>query len=202
MSVNDVFQETVAESAFLIIGLGNPGREYRNTRHNIGFMVVDQLALELNCKLSKVQNKAIVGNTRIGEVRLILAKPQTYMNLSGSSISSLRKFYKVDLSRMLVIHDDVDVPFGQIRMRPGGGSAGQKGVESTIQQLGSKSFPRLRMGIGQPPGQMNSADYVLQTFDKGDEQELSDFIQRASKAVQCFITEGLDSAMNKFNPKI
>ncbi len=202
MTINETILESVNESVFLIIGLGNPGRDYRNTRHNIGFMVVDQLAEDLNCKLTKVQNKAIVGNTRIGEERLILAKPQTYMNLSGSSISSLRKFYKVDLARMLVIHDDVDVPFGQIRMRPGGGSAGQKGVESTIQQLGSKSFPRLRMGIGQPPGQMDSADYVLQQFSKADEQELSDFIQRASKAVQSFITEGLDSAMNKFNPKI
>ena len=201
MSVHEDIHESANDTSFLIIGLGNPGREYRNTRHNIGFMVVDQLAEDLGCKLTKVQNKAIIGNTRIGESRLILAKPQTFMNLSGSSVSSLRKFYKVDLANMLVIHDDVDVPFGQIRMRPGGGSAGQKGVESTIQQLGSKSFPRLRMGIGQPPGQMDSADYVLQPFSKADEIELSEFIKKASKAVHCFITEGLDAAMNKFNPK-
>jgi PTH1 family peptidyl-tRNA hydrolase len=101
-----------------------------------------------------------------------------------------------------LIHDDVDVPFGQIRMRPGGGSAGQKGVESTIQYLGSKAFPRLRMGIGQPPGRMDSADYVLQPFEKGEEQLLGEFIFRASNAVKCFIIEDLNTAMNRFNPKI
>ena len=195
-------QEQIKPSAFLIVGLGNPGREYRNTRHNIGFMVIDKLAYELNCPLTKVQNKAIVGVCKLGDTKVILAKPQTYMNLSGMSISSLRKFYKIDFPQMLVIHDDVDVPFGQIRMRPGGGSAGQKGVESTIQQLGSKAFPRLRMGIGQPPGRMDSADYVLQPFDKGDEQFLNEFIARASDAVKCFIVEDLNTAMNRFNPKI
>jgi len=194
--------EQIKPSALLIIGLGNPGREYRFTRHNIGFMVIDKLAYDLKCSLSKVQNKAIVGICKIGDTRVILAKPQTYMNLSGMSISSLRKFYKVDFPQMLVIHDDVDVPFGQIKMRPGGGSAGQKGVESTIQQLGSKAFPRLRMGIGQPPGRMDSADYVLQPFEKGDEQFLNEFITRASEAVKCFITEDLNAAMNRFNPKI
>jgi PTH1 family peptidyl-tRNA hydrolase len=186
---------------FLIVGLGNPGREYRATRHNIGFMVVDRLATDLNCRLSKVQNKAIIGLCKVGEHKAILAKPQTFMNLSGTSVSSLLRFYKVAPSRLLLIHDDVDVPFAQIRMRPGGGSAGQKGVESTIQSLGSKSFPRLRMGIGQPPGQMDSADYVLQDFGKADEQILTEFIERASKAVQCFITDGLDTAMNRFNPQ-
>ena len=108
----------------------------------------------------------------------------------------------MDLSQFLLIHDDVDVPFAQIRMRPGGGSAGQKGAESTIQQLGSKAFPRLRMGIGQPPGRMDSADYVLQSFDKADEQVLKEFIERASDAAKCFITDGLDTAMNRYNPKI
>jgi len=194
-------QETILPPTFLIVGLGNPGRTYRNTRHNIGFMVIDRVAADLNCVLSKVQNKAIVGFSRINDSKVILAKPQTYMNLSGSSVSSLLKFYKVSLSNLLLVHDDVDIPFGQIRMRPGGGSAGQKGAESTIQRLGSKAFPRLRMGIGQPPGHMDSADYVLQAFGKADEQELTEFIQRASQAVQCFIVDGLDTAMNKFNPK-
>jgi PTH1 family peptidyl-tRNA hydrolase len=194
--------EQIKPSTFLIVGLGNPGREYRFTRHNIGFMVIDKFANDLKCSLSKVQNKAIVGICKIGDSRVILAKPQTFMNLSGMSISSLRKFYKVEFPQILVIHDDVDVPFGQIRMRPGGGSAGQKGVESAIQQLGSKSFPRLRMGIGQPPGRMDSADYVLQPFEKGDEQFLNEFIARASEAVKCYIAEDLNSAMNRFNPKI
>lgn len=195
-------QQTYIPEIFLIVGLGNPGRNYRNTRHNIGFMVIDKLASDLSCAMTKVQNKSIIGTCKIGESKVILAKPQTYMNLSGSSVSSLLKFYKVELSRLLLIHDDVDVPFTQIRMRPGGGSAGQKGAESTIQQLGSKAFPRLRMGIGQPPGRMDSADYVLQAFDKADEQVLKEFIERASDAAKCFITEGLDTAMNRFNPKI
>lgn len=195
-------QQTYNPEIFLIVGLGNPGRNYRNTRHNIGFMVIDKLASDLSCAMTKVQNKSIIGTCKIGESKVILAKPQTYMNLSGSSVSSLLKFYKVELSRLLLIHDDVDVPFTQIRMRPGGGSAGQKGAESTIQQLGSKAFPRLRMGIGQPPGRMDSADYVLQAFDKADEQVLKEFIERASDAAKCFITEGLDTAMNRFNPKI
>jgi peptidyl-tRNA hydrolase, PTH1 family len=192
----------VRPSHFLIVGLGNPGRNYRNTRHNIGFMVIDKLSSDLNCPLTKVQNKSIIGICKIGESRVILAKPQTFMNLSGTSILSLQKFYKIDFPQLLVIHDDVDVPFGQIRMRPGGGSAGQKGVESTIQVLGSKAFPRLRMGIGQPPGRMDSADYVLQPFEKGEEKVLTDFITRASDAVKCFISEDLNTAMNRFNPKI
>ncbi len=197
----DLTQEAAPTPTFLIVGLGNPGRTYRNTRHNIGFMVIDRVAADLNCPLTKVQNKAIVGFSRINNAKVILAKPQTYMNLSGTSVSSLLKFYKVSLANLLLVHDDVDIPFGQIRMRPGGGSAGQKGAESTIQRLGSKAFPRLRMGIGQPPGQMDSADYVLQAFGKADEEELAAFIRRASQAVHCFVVDGLDAAMNKFNPK-
>ncbi len=199
---SEILQQSIGPETFLIVGLGNPGRNYRNTRHNIGFMVIDKLASDLSCAMTKVQNKAIIGTCKLGEIKVILAKPQTYMNLSGTSVSSLLKFYKVDLSKLLLIHDDVDVPFGQIRMRPGGGSAGQKGAESTIQQLGSKAFPRLRMGIGQPPGRMDSADYVLQPFEKADEQVLKEFVERASDAAKCFITDGLDMAMNRFNPKI
>jgi peptidyl-tRNA hydrolase, PTH1 family len=197
-----VIPDVVRPLNFLIVGLGNPGRNYRNTRHNIGFMVIDKLSSDLNCPLTKVQNKSIIAICKFGESRVILAKPQTFMNLSGTSIQSLQKFYKIDFPQLLLIHDDVDVPFGQIRMRPGGGSAGQKGVESTIQYLGSKAFPRLRMGIGQPPGRMDSADYVLQPFEKGEEQLLGEFIFRASNAVKCFITEDLNTAMNRFNPKI
>jgi PTH1 family peptidyl-tRNA hydrolase len=187
---------------FLVVGLGNPGREYRSTRHNIGFLVIDRLAQDLKCSLSKVQNKAIMGMCKLGEFKVILAKPQTFMNLSGMSVSSLVRFYKVGLDHLLLIHDDVDLPFGQIRIRPGGGSAGQKGVESIIQQLGTKEFSRMRMGIGQPPGRMDSADYVLQSFSKDEEEILTEFLDRGVKAIKCFITDGLDTAMNRFNPKI
>lgn len=188
--------------AFLIVGLGNPGREYRSTRHNIGFLVIDRLAQDLQCSLSKVQNKAIVGMCKLGDSKVILAKPQTFMNLSGMSVSSLVRFYKIELDHLLLIHDDVDLPFGQIRIRPGGGSAGQKGVESIIQQMGTKEFSRMRMGIGQPPGRMDSADYVLQSFSKDEEEVLLEFQDRGVKATKCFIADGLDTAMNRFNPKI
>ena len=144
-------QETT--TPYLIVGLGNPGREYRETKHNIGFMVIDRLGETIGCKLIKVQSKAIIGIGKIGDQKVILAKPQTFMNLSGQAVIGLLHFYKIDSSKLIVAHDDVDLPFGQIRMRPGGGSAGQKGVGSIIEKLGSQEFARLRMGVGRPPGQ-------------------------------------------------
>ncbi|MBA4376495.1 MAG: aminoacyl-tRNA hydrolase [Anaerolinea sp.] len=188
-------------SPFLIVGLGNPGRDYRETRHNIGFMVIDYLAETIGCKLTKVQSKAIIGTGKIQDQKVILVKPQTFMNLSGQAVSALMRFYKVDYSRLIVAHDDVDLLFGQIRMRPGGGSAGQKGVTSIIEKLGSQEFFRLRMGIGRPPGQMDSAAYVLQTFNRTDSEFLPEFLSRGADAVRCFVLEGLDTAMNRFNPK-
>ncbi|KAF0112364.1 MAG: peptidyl-tRNA hydrolase PTH1 family [Chloroflexi bacterium] len=188
-------------SPFLIVGLGNPGRDYRETRHNIGFMVIDYLAETIGCKLTKVQSKAIIGTGKIQDQKVILVKPQTFMNLSGQAVSALMRFYKVDYSRLIVAHDDVDLLFGQIRMRPGGGSAGQKGVTSIIEKLGSQEFSRLRMGIGRPPGQMDSAAYVLQTFNRTDSEFLPEFLSRGADAVRCFVLEGLDTAMNRFNPK-
>lgn len=165
-------------------------------------MVIDRIASELKSPLTKVQAKALISTSRIGDAKVILAKPHTFMNLSGDSVASLVRFYKIELDRLLVIHDDVDVPFGQIRLRPGGGSAGQKGVESIIQRLAAKNFPRLRMGIGQPPGRMDSADYVLLPFAKDEEEGLENYLGRAAEAVRCFVTEGLEPAMNRFNPKI
>jgi PTH1 family peptidyl-tRNA hydrolase len=181
-----------AGTPFLIVG--------RGTRHNIGFMVIDSLAESIHLKLTKVQNKAIIGIGRIEDRKVILAKPQTYMNLSGQAVSALMRFYKVELSGLIIAHDDVDLPFGQIRIRPGGGSAGQKGIGSTIEKLGTQEFSRLRMGVGRPPGRMDSADYVLQPFGKADEEFLSAFLDRAVKAVKCFVLEDLDTAMNRYNP--
>jgi PTH1 family peptidyl-tRNA hydrolase len=146
---------------YLIVGLGNPGREYKDHRHNFGFMLVDRLCVRLNARGMKVQSRAIVISTKHNEQKLILAKPQTYMNLSGQSVQGLLRFYKLPLDHLLVAHDDLDLPFGTIRLRPGGGPGGQKGVGSIIQQLGTQDFPRLRMGIDHPPGRMDPADYVL-----------------------------------------
>jgi PTH1 family peptidyl-tRNA hydrolase len=187
---------------FLIIGLGNPGREYRDNRHNFGFMLIDRLMIRLNARGMKLQSKAIVTDAPYNEHKLILAKPQTYMNLSGQSAQGLIHFYKLELSNVLIAHDDLDLPFGAIRMRPTGGPGGQKGLASTIEQLGTKDIPRLRLGIGRPPGKMDAAAYVLQDFSKDEMKELSSILDRAADAVLTFVTDGLDKAMNKYNGEI
>lgn len=188
-------------SPYLIVGLGNPGREYRETRHNIGFMVIDRLGESIDCKLIKVQSKAIIGIGKIKGQKVILAKPQTFMNLSGQAVSALMHFYKVELTHLIVAHDDVDLPFGQTRMRPGGGSAGQKGIGSIIEKLGTQEFARLRMGVGRPPGQMDAAAFVLQKFGREDSEFLPEFVNRGAEAIQSFVIDGLDNAMNRYNPK-
>jgi PTH1 family peptidyl-tRNA hydrolase len=186
----------------LIIGLGNPGREYRDNRHNFGFMLIDWLIVRLNARGMKIQSKAIVTNAAYEDHKLVLAKPQTYMNLSGHSAQSLIHFYKLSLSNVLIAHDDLDIPFGAIRLRPAGGPGGQKGLASAIEQLGTKDIPRLRLGIGRPPGRMDPAAYVLQDFSKNEMKELSSVLDRAADAVLTFVLDGLDRAMNRFNGDI
>jgi PTH1 family peptidyl-tRNA hydrolase len=187
------------ESAYLLIGLGNPGREYQNNRHNFGFMVIDRIAVRLGARGLKVQSKAIVTTTSYEDRRLILAKPQTYMNLSGQSAQGLLNFYKLPMEHMLIAYDDLDLPFGTIRMRPGGGPGGQKGVASTIERLGTKDFARLRLGIGRPPGRMDPSAYVLQDFSRDEMKIVSELLDRAADAALEFVINGLDKAMNKFN---
>ena len=187
------------KESFLIIGLGNPGREYRNNRHNIGFSLIDRLAVTLNAQKVSMQSKAIVTSALDGVRKVILAKPQTYMNLSGRSVQGLINFYKLPLDRLLIAHDDLDLPYGTIRLRPGGGPGGQKGMASTIDYLGTDQFPRLRLGIGRPPGRMDPAAYVLQDFSREEVKVLPEILDRAAQAVQSYIQEGLDTAMNRFN---
>lgn len=187
------------ESSFLLIGLGNPGREYINTRHNIGFMWIDRLTIRLNARGMKMQSNAIVITAQYEERKLILAKPQTYMNLSGQSVQGLAHFYKIPLENLLVAHDDLDIPFGTIRIRPTGGPGGQRGMASTIEKLGTKDFPRLRLGIGRPPGRMDPKAYVLQDFSKEEMKLLPDVLDRSTDAAFEFILKGLNAAMNKFN---
>jgi peptidyl-tRNA hydrolase, PTH1 family len=187
---------------YLLIGLGNPGREYRDNRHNVGFMLIDRLIIRLNARGMKVQSKAIVTTATYEDRKLILAKPQTYMNLSGQSAQGLLHFYKLPVENMLVAHDDLDIPFGTIRIRPGGGPGGQRGMASTIEQLGTKNFPRLRIGIGRPPGRMDPSDYVLQNFSRDEMKILSEIIDRAADAALAFVVDGLNKAMNKYNGSI
>lgn len=184
---------------FLLIGLGNPGREYRDNRHNAGFMLIDRLIVRLNASGMKLQSKAIVTSAIYESKKLILAKPQTYMNLSGQSVQGLAGFYKLPLDNLIVAHDDLDLPFGTIKMRPGGGPGGQKGVASAIERLGTKDFARLRIGIGRPPGRMDPANFVLQDFSREEKTKLSQILDHAADAVLVFVMEGLDRAMNKFN---
>ncbi len=184
---------------FLIIGLGNPGREYRNNRHNIGFALIDRLAVTLNAQKVSMQSQAIVTSASDGVRKVILAKPQTYMNLSGRSVQGLINFFKLPLDRLLIAHDDLDLPYGTIRLRPGGGPGGQKGMASTIDYLGTDQFPRLRLGIGRPPGRMDPAAYVLQDFSREEVKVLPEILDRAAQAVQSYIQDGLDTAMNRFN---
>lgn len=190
------------ETTYLLIGLGNPGREYRDTRHNVGFMLIDMLIVRLNARGMKVQSKAIVTDAMYEGRKLILAKPQTYMNLSGQSAQGLLNFYKLPVENMLIAHDDLDIPFGTIRIRPKGGPGGQGGMASTISQLGTKDFPRLRIGIGRPPGRMDPAAYVLQDFSREEMKVLSEIVNRAADAALEFVKNGVNAAMNKYNGAI
>ena len=184
---------------FLIIGLGNPGREYRETRHNIGFMLLDRLTVKLNARFTRLQSRALVAGTNYLERKIILAKPQTFMNLSGQSVQGLIHFYKLPLENLLIAHDDLDLPVGTIRIRPDGGSAGQKGMMSILERLGTDEFARIRLGIGRPPGQMEAPDYVLQDFSNADLTVISETLNRAAQAALTWVTDGLETAMNKFN---
>jgi PTH1 family peptidyl-tRNA hydrolase len=190
------------DTTYLLIGLGNPGREYRDNRHNVGFMLIDRLAVRLDARGMKVQSKAIVITAVYQERKLILAKPQTYMNLSGHSAQGLLNFYKVPVENVIVAHDDLDLPFGTIRIRPKGGPGGQKGMASTIEQLGTNGFPRLRIGIGRPPGRMDPSAYVLQNFSKDEFKNLSEIIDRAADAALEFVVSGVNAAMNKYNGSV
>lgn len=189
----------MALDPFLLVGLGNPGREYKDNRHNVGFMVIDRLVVRLNARGMKLQSKAIVVTATHEERKLILAKPQTFMNLSGQSVQGLAHFYKVPLTNLMVLSDDLDIPFGTIRIRASGGAGGQRGMASTIERLGTRDFPRLRIGIGRPPGRMDPAAYVLQDFSKDEVKLLSDVLDHAADAALEFVVKGLNASMNKFN---
>jgi peptidyl-tRNA hydrolase, PTH1 family len=187
------------QGPYLIAGLGNPGRGFEHNRHNVGFMLLNRLAAKFGESFSQVESKALVAKTIYLGERVILIKPQTYMNNSGSAVSSLVRFYKVPLENLLVAYDDVDLPLGMLRLRTMGGSAGQKGMQSIIERLGTDAFPRLRIGTGRPPGRMEAADYVLQDFPPDDADLLSETLDRAVEAVLIFVQDGLERAMNSYN---
>lgn len=183
----------------VIVGLGNPGREYAKHRHNIGFQVVEALAGAHGLTFDKLQHKARVASGRIAGHQVVLAKPLTYMNESGQSVSPLVHWYKTPLDQVLVVYDDLDVPLGVLRLRPGGGSGGHRGMRSIIQQLGSQDFPRLRIGIGRPPAGWDPADYVLSPFAEDELPVVVEVRERAVAAIECWLHEGIEAAMTQFN---
>jgi len=202
MSNHPSLKNDLESCLYLITGLGNPGRQYSENRHNVGFMLVSRLANRLGVSFSRLESKALVTKAAYRDYRLVLAKPQTYMNLSGQAVSALQRFYKIPLENLLIVYDDVDLPLGTIRLRPGGSSGGQKGIGSIIEHLGTQEFPRIRIGIGRPPGRMDAAAYVLQDFSPGETEILNEVLDRGVEAVLTFITEGLTTAMNQYNGTI
>jgi PTH1 family peptidyl-tRNA hydrolase len=185
---------------YLIVGLGNPGREYRLNRHNAGFMLLDRLVDRHGLMgFSKRQGQALITTGNIGGAPVVLAKPQTYMNLSGQAVGPLIRFYDFPLERSLVCLDDIDLPLGTIRLRAEGGSAGQNGLQSIIQNLGTEAFPRLRMGVSRPSGSKAAAGYVLKDLRGEDLEMFEAVLDRAADAVETFVRDGLMTAMNRFN---
>ncbi len=177
----------------------NTAREYRNNRHNIGFMVLDQLAGKMDTSFSKMKMNALMTAVKHKGQRIILIKPQTFMNLSGKAAASFIRFYKLPLENLLVVYDDVDLPFQTLRMRPNGGDAGQKGVRSIIKELGTKDFPRLRIGINRPPGRMSVSSYVLLNFSDQEVETLPFVLDQAADAILAFVELGLNQAMTTYN---
>jgi PTH1 family peptidyl-tRNA hydrolase len=184
----------------VVVGLGNPGLEYRKTRHNLGFWVIDLLAERWQVCLSRQAFLSFVGDTQQQGEKVLLVKPQTYMNRSGEAIVKMRDFYHLALPDITVIHDDLDLPLGRIRIKRGGGGAGgNRGVASLIAVLGSKDFIRVKIGIGRPPAGQDPANFVLQPFTPVEEAFILPAVAQAATAVEIFLSEGLDKAMALFN---
>ena len=185
---------------WLIVGLGNPGQKYENTRHNMGFLAVDLLAEKAGVQLNKVKFKAAYNLLDFAGVRCLVMKPQTYMNLSGEAVREAAQFYKIPADHVLVIYDDVSLPVGKLRVRPTGSAGGHNGIKNIIAHLGTQEFPRVKVGVGAPEGaDKDMADFVLGTPSQADRKALKESIERAVDAAECIIRSGHQTAMNKFN---
>ncbi len=191
----------------MMVGLGNPGPQFYNNRHNIGFQCIDLFARRHKLELGKMQMQARIGDGwverrlqgQIQRQKVLLVKPLTYMNTSGQPVAQLMRFYKVAPEDLLVIHDDLDLDSGKLRLRANGSSGGQNGIKSMIEHLGSPEFARIRVGIGRPPGRMDPAAYVLQDFSKAEEENFGILREKICDALECWVFEGLPTTMNKFN---
>jgi PTH1 family peptidyl-tRNA hydrolase len=183
----------------LVVGLGNPGRKYNGTRHNVGFEVLARLAQRYDVGRPKAKFKAEVTETNINNQKTILLSPLTYMNLSGQSVRAAVDFYKLPLTDLLVICDDINLDVARLRFRPSGSAGGQNGLKDIIQQLGSQTFGRLRVGVGRPPPNWDAADFVLGKFSHEDQSEIENAVAQAVDAVEVWVEQGMQTAMNQFN---
>ncbi|GAB2813810.1 aminoacyl-tRNA hydrolase [Actinocorallia aurea] len=189
----------MAEETWLVVGLGNPGPKYEATRHNAGAMVVDLLAERTGGRFKAHKSRCDVVEGRLAGVRAVLAKPRSYMNESGGPVKALRDFYKIPDERLLVVHDELDIDFGAVRLKQGGGDNGHNGLRSITRSLGSKEYLRLRFGVGRPPGRMDAAAFVLKDFAVAERRELPYFLDRAADAAEAVLTSGLATAQNTFH---
>jgi peptidyl-tRNA hydrolase, PTH1 family len=189
----------MADDRYLIVGLGNPGPRYAATRHNAGFFVVDELAARVGGSFKAHKGRADVLEGRLAGRAVVLAKPRSFMNESGGAVAAVGRFYKIARERITVVHDELDLPYGALRLKRGGGEGGHNGLKSTSAALGSPDYARVRVGIGRPPGRQDPADYVLREFSAAERKELPFLVDRAADAVEALLADGLELAQNAFN---
>ena len=187
---------------WLIIGLGNPGAEYAHNRHNVGQMVLDELATRVGggFKSSKSRAQVLEGRLGIGGPRVVLAKPLSFMNVSGGPVSALAKFFDIDPGHVIAVHDEIDIPFNTVKIKIGGGEGGHNGLRDISKALATKDYLRVRVGVGRPPGRMDTADYVLRDFSSTEKKELPFLLDSAADAVELLIRDGLPAAQQQFHP--
>ena len=188
--------------SWLVVFLGNPGLRYEGTRHNAGFMAADAFAKKHDLDITRARFRALTATCRIGDDTVLLMKPQTYMNLSGEAVGQAARFYKIPPERILVVSDDISLPVGALRIRPGGSAGGHNGLKNIISVLGTEAFPRIRMGVGAPPHpEFEMLDWVLSAFHDQDAVDMADAASRAADAVECYISQGAEKAMNRYSQK-
>jgi PTH1 family peptidyl-tRNA hydrolase len=190
------------DAPWLVVGLGNPGKEYAGNRHNVGFMVAGLLASRMGAKFGRSKRAhadVAEGRLGFGGPKLILAKPLTYMNLSGAPVSQLVQFFKIPVDYVLAVHDELDLPYGQVRAKRGGGEGGHNGLRSMSKSLGTKEYARVRFGVGRPPGRQDPADFVLSDFTAAERKELEFLVDRAADVAEAVVLEGVEWAQNKYH---
>lgn len=196
---NESDADVATSDRWLIAGLGNPGPQYSGNRHNVGYMVCDELARQVGVTLKRDKSRAFVATATVAGTSVVLAKPMSFMNVSGGPVAAVRNFYKIPNERVIVVHDELDLPFGTARLKLGGGDNGHNGLRSVTAALGSREYNRIRIGIGRPPGRMDPADFVLRDFSAAERKELPEILGRAADSAQTLMERGLAAAQNELH---